>query len=75
MLFTFSQELDASGSVEVPMLLLWEDVSDTVPSMKEEKRVLSILSGLSSKRIAAITDRRLKAYRRVTYRVSFMTST
>ena len=75
MLFTFSQELDASGSVEAPKLLLWEDESDTVPSMREEKRVLSILSGLSSKRIAAITERRLKAYGIVTYRVNIMTST
>lgn len=75
MLFTFSQELDASGSVKAPNLLLWEDVSDTVPSMSEEKRVLSILSGLSSKRIAAITERRLKAYGIVTYRMSLMTST
>jgi len=73
-LFTSSQELDASGSVDVPTLLLWEDAAETVPSIREEKRVLSILSGLSSKRIAVITDKRLKACRIATDRVSFMTS-
>lgn len=57
--------LEARGSVEAPKLLSREDGRATVLSIRDARRTFSILSEVSSKRMAAITDKRLKACNRV----------
>lgn len=54
---TSSHELEARGSAESRIFLSWELGTPTVPSMSEDKSTFSILSGFSSKRMAAITDK------------------
>lgn len=56
---TSSHVLEVRGSAEAPMLLSREDETATVPSISEEKSKGSILSGFSSRRMAAITDNTL----------------
>lgn len=60
---TSSQVLATRGSVKALVLLSCEDRTVAVPSIREEKITFSILSGFSSKRIAALTDKILRAYK------------
>lgn len=51
--------LEARGSTESPILLSRGNDAAAVPSIREENSKLSTLSGFSSKRMVAMTDKSL----------------
>lgn len=58
--------LVARGSAKALVLLSCVDKAVPVPSIREENITFSILSGFSSKRIAALTDKILRDYKNKT---------